>query len=212
MLKLYGQYRSRCFRVCWMLLESDIPYEHVNVTIHVDNAMVKEEWYRKLNPNARVPTIDDDGFIMWESAAINLYLAEKYKSWLWPADMAGKGRALQWAFYVANDLEPPQMTVFQHRFRYPPEKRIPKLADEAEPLLLARLKMLEEQFGRTPYFQGDRWGLADFMVASVMFSLHEMKYDRLTEFPRLAAWLAESVSRPAALKAAALRTMIANAG
>ena len=205
MLKLYGQYRSRTFRVCWLLKESNIPYEHVNVSIHVDNATAKEDWYRQLNPNARVPTIDDDGFIMWESSAINLYLAEKYKSPFFPSDMAGKGRALQWAFYIANDVEVPMITVFQHRFRYPPPRRIPRLADEAEPVLLVRLGMLEGQLGRTPFFQGDQWGLADFMVASSLFSLHEMNYDKLPQFPKLAAWLAASVARPAAREAARLR-------
>lgn len=205
MLKLYGQYRSRAFRVCWMLKESNIPYEHVNVSIHVDNASAKEDWYRALNPNARVPTIDDEGFIMWESAAINLYLAEKYQSWLWPSDVAGRGRALQWAFYIANDVEPPQMTVFQHRFRYPPERRVPRLADEAEPVLLPRLGILDDQLGRTPFFQGEQWGLADFMVASVLFSLHEMKYEKLAQFPKLYAWLTASVARPAALEAVRLR-------
>ena len=80
MLKLYGQYRSRAFRVAWLCKESNIPYEHVNVTVNVDNATCKTPDYVKLNPNARVPTIDDDGHVMWESAAINLYLAEKYKS------------------------------------------------------------------------------------------------------------------------------------
>lgn len=205
MLKLYGQYRSRAFRVCWMLKESNIPYEHVNVTINTDGATAKEGWYTRLNPNGRVPTIDDDGVILWESAAINLYLAEKYKSPLWPADMAGVGRALQWSFYVANDVEGPMILVFQNRFRFPPEKRVPKLADDAEPVLLAKLKVLELALEASPFFQGASWGMADFMVASVLYSLHEMSYDKLAQFPKLKAWLAASVARPAALEAVKLR-------
>ncbi len=86
------------------------------------NAQCKAEWYIKLNPNARIPTIDDDGFIMWESGAINLYLAKKYKSPLWPRHY--KARAtLQWAFFIANDIEPPMIGVFQNRFVLPPERR-----------------------------------------------------------------------------------------
>src|SRR5438874_6239348 len=80
MLKLYGQYRSRAFRVAWLCKESNIAYEHVNVTVNVEGASCKSGDYVKLNPNARVPTIDDDGVVLWESAAINLYLAEKYRS------------------------------------------------------------------------------------------------------------------------------------
>ena len=53
---------------------------------------------------------------MWESAAISLYLAEKYRSPLWPKDAAGKARVLQWAFYVANDVEPPMILLLQHHY------------------------------------------------------------------------------------------------
>lgn len=206
MLKLYGQYKSRAFRVCWMLEESRIPYEHVNVTIHTDDASAKADWYSVLNPNRRVPTIDDDGFVMWESAAINLYLAEKYRSPLWPQTSAGRGRALQWAFYISNDVEVPMIALFQHRFRFPPEKRDPAIADRAEPVLLERLAVLEAALGREPYFQGAAWGLADFMVASVLYSLHDMKYAGLARFPKLESWLAASVARPAAQAAVALRS------
>ena len=87
MLKIYGQARSRAFRVIWLCNESNIPYEHVPVTINVDKAQCKEDWYLRLNPNARVPTIEDDELVMWESAAINLYLAEKYKSAFQVSDM-----------------------------------------------------------------------------------------------------------------------------
>ena len=51
MLKLYGQYRSRAFRVAWLLKESNIPYEHVNVSINIDGAQCKEGWYTAINPN-----------------------------------------------------------------------------------------------------------------------------------------------------------------
>src|SRR5207247_5609579 len=118
MLKLYGQYRSRAFRVSWLCKESNIPYEHVNITTNIEGATCKSSDYVKLNPNARVPTIDYDGCVMWESAGINLYLAEKYKSPLWPADMKGKGRMLQWAFFNSNDIEPNMVTVMQHRVMF----------------------------------------------------------------------------------------------
>ena len=90
MLKIYGQTRSRAFRVLWLCKESNIPFEQVPISIHVPNATCKEEWYVKLNPNARIPTIDDDGFVMWESGAINLYLAKKHKSPLWPTAREAK--------------------------------------------------------------------------------------------------------------------------
>jgi len=200
MLKIYGQARSRTYRVLWFCKESNIPFEHIPVTIHTANAQCKEDWYLKLNPNARIPTIDDDGFVMWESAAINLYLAKKYKSPLWPATLAGEGRVLQWAFFIANDVEPPMLGVFQHRFVLPPERRDAAVAADSEKKLLPKLQVLEDQLSRTPYFGGDRWDMADFMVASVVFTLASMKYD-LSAFPKFDAWLKASLDRPGAKEA-----------
>ena len=80
MLKIYGAPHSRAFRVIWLANEIGIPYEHIPVTFSVPNAQCKEPWYLALNPNGLVPAIDDDGFVMWETAAINLYLAETCKN------------------------------------------------------------------------------------------------------------------------------------
>ena len=204
MLKLYGQYRSRAFRVAWLCKESNIPYEHVNVTINVEGATCKQPDYVKLNPNARVPTIDDDGFVLWESAAINLYLAEKYKSPLWPTDAKSKGRVLQWAFFIANDVEPNMVTVMQHRVMFPPEKRNAALADECDARLQPRLKVLDEHLAKNRYFGGDKWDMADFMVASVCYSFTVMKYD-LSKYPNFNNWLRASIERPKAKEARALR-------
>jgi glutathione S-transferase len=204
MLKLYGQYRSRAFRVAWLLKESNIPYEHVNVTINVEGATCKDPKYVALNPNARVPTIDDDGFVLWESAAINLYLAEKYRSPLWPADIQGKGRMYQWAFFIANDVEPHMITVMQHRALFPPEKRNAALADESDAKLQPKLKVLDEHLSRNRYFGVERWDMADFMVASVTFSFTAIKYD-LSKYPNFQRWLMASLERPKAKEAIALR-------
>ncbi len=204
MLKVYGQYRSRAFRVIWLCKESDIPYEHIDVTVNVPNATAKEPWYTEINPNARVPSIGDDGIKMWESAAINLWLAEKYRSPLWPADLAGKSRMLQWAFFTSNDIEPNMITVMQHRVMFPPERRVPERADEADARLQPGLKILNDNLAHHRYFGGKRWDMADFMVASVCYSFRAMKYD-LSKYPQFEKWLMESIERPAAKAARALR-------
>ena len=205
MLKLYGQYRSRAFRVAWMCKESNIPYEHVNVTINVEGAACKEPWYAALNPNKRVPTIDDDGLVMWESAAINLYLAEKYKSPLWPQDWAGKARMLQWAFYIANDVEPQMIVMQRHRHMLPQEQRNEKLAQEAEQQVLPKMQVLEDHIAKHGFFSGKAWGMADFMVASVGYSMWFNKFPLLEKFPSFKAWLDASVNRPMAKDARKLR-------
>ena len=204
MLKIYGPARSRAFRVIWLCKETGIPFEHVPLTINVDNAQCKEPWYLALNPNGRVPTIDDDGLVMWESAAINLYLAEKYRSPLWPADLAGRAHMLQWAFYIANDVEPSLITVLQNRVMLPPEKRNAALADEQDGILRPKLTTLDGALASQPYFGGQAWTMADFMVASVCYTFVPTKYD-LTAFPRFKAWLLASIERPMAQEARTLR-------
>ncbi len=204
MLKIYGQPKSRAFRVLWLAKEAGIPYEHIPVSIMVDNAGCKEPWYLELNPNARVPTIDDDGFVMWESAAINLYLAEKFKASIFPTTLQGRGRMLQWAFFTANDVEPPMIAMFQNRVLFPPEKRNAALADASEATLLTKLKILEAHLSKNKYFGGNQWDMADFMVASVVYTLTAIKYD-LSKFPKFGAWLTESIERPAAKEARKLR-------
>jgi glutathione S-transferase len=204
MLKIYGQPKSRTFRVLWLCKESAIAYEHIPVTIKSEDAQCREPWYLALNPNGRIPTIDDDGFVMWESWAINIYLAKKYGSALYPRSMSGEGRMLQWAFYVANDIETPMNTLNRNRIIYPPEKRDPVVAAEAEKTLQPKLKILEDQLSQTAYFGGDHWDMSDFMVASVLYTFFGGKHD-LSAFPKLNAWLVASVERPAAKEVRKLR-------
>jgi glutathione S-transferase len=204
MLKIYGQYRSRAFRVIWLCKESNIEYEHVDVTINVAGATAKEPWYAEINPNERVPSIGDDGVVMWESAAINMWLAEKYDSPLYPRTLAGKARMLQWAFYIANDVEPHMITVMQHRVMFPPEKRVAATADEADAKLQPKLRILEEWLAKHKFFGDNRWDMGDFMVASVCYSMWLTKYD-LSKYPKFDAWLKASVERPAAKEARKLR-------
>ncbi len=203
-LKIYGQARSRAFRVLWLCKESNIPFEHDPVSVNVPNAKAKEDWYLKLNPNARVPTIDDDGFVMWESAAINLYLARKYKSPLWPSTPQGEGRMLQWAFFIANDIEQAMVGLLQQRVALPADKRNAALEAEYDAKVQDRLKVLEDHLAANRFFGGDRWDMADFMVASVVFTFTGMKYD-LSKWPKLEAWLKASAERPAAQEAIKLR-------
>lgn len=204
MLKIYGQPKSRAFRVLWLAKEAGIAYEHIPVSITADNPECKAPWYVALNPNARVPAIDDEGFVMWESAAINLYLAEKYKSALFPSTPQGRGRMLQWAFFTANDVEPPMITMFQHRVMFAPEKRVAATADAAEAQLVGKLALLDAHLAKNAFFGGDKWDMADFMVASVLYTLTAIKYD-LSKYPKLQAWLMASIERPAAKEARKLR-------
>jgi len=85
-LTIYGLAASRAFRTLWAARELGLPFEHVKH--HFAGPEVKEPAFLAINPMAAVPAIVDDGFPMFESLAINLYLAKKAHK-LWPATLQG---------------------------------------------------------------------------------------------------------------------------
>ena len=74
-LRIYGIARTRAFRALWIAKELGIDYEHV--PIEIGEAGARKAEYLAVNPNGRLPAIEDDGFVLWESLAITLYLAKK---------------------------------------------------------------------------------------------------------------------------------------
>jgi glutathione S-transferase len=87
---------SRAYRALWMANELGLDYE--NVPINVADGSAKTPKYLAVNPNGRIPAIDDNGFKLWESMAINLYLAKKHGVLL-PKTMEGAAEAIQWSFF-----------------------------------------------------------------------------------------------------------------
>jgi len=204
MLKIYGVAHSRAFRVIWLANELGLPYEHIPISFEGSAAECKKDWYLRLNPNGRVPTIDDGGVVLWESAAINLYLAEKYGGSLYPVQPEERGKVFHWTFFISNEVEPLLITILRNRVVFPPIQRNPDLADEAERALRDKLMLLEQHLVTQRYFGGMTWNMADFMVACVLYILRRVELD-LSGYPKLVAWLNDSLERPAAKTARKLR-------
>ena len=93
MLVIHGAARSRAQRTLWMVLELGIPYEHDALVPRSPETKTPE--FLALNPNARLPVIEDDGFVLYESMAINFYLAKKHNSPLYPSNPRDEALALQ---------------------------------------------------------------------------------------------------------------------
>src|SRR4030081_3014358 len=120
MLTIYGVYRSRASRNIWLAHELGLPFEHVPVIQHdrlpdaeAAGAPIntRSPEFLKVNPNARIPSIDDDGLVLHESLAINLYLAKKHGGPLAPADLAEDGEMGMWALWGATEVEPHALNV-----------------------------------------------------------------------------------------------------
>jgi glutathione S-transferase len=112
MLKLFGNARSRAARCMWMLEEMGEPYELVETSVRIDD--LRNPAYLRLNPNARIPTLVDGEVVLWESMAINLYLARKPGP-MELADAAALGVAAQWSFWGVLETEALLLDLLSHR-------------------------------------------------------------------------------------------------
>ena len=113
MLRLYGNPRSRASRCLWMLEEMGEPYELVEKTTRTDD--LQSDDYLRLNPNARIPTLVDGEVVLWESMAINLYLAQKFEGPMHCAGPEVLGLAMQWSFWAMLETEDLLLDLLQHR-------------------------------------------------------------------------------------------------
>jgi glutathione S-transferase len=200
MLRIYGVAQSRAFRALWMAEECGVPYEHIPTHFQTDT---KKPDYLRINPNGRVPTIDDDGVIVWESMAINLYLAKKYGKSLAPKDLLEDTMATQWSFWVMTEVEKPVLNALFARTGMMGVKKDEVEAKRLFGELKRPLDVLEAHLGSHGHLLGDRFTVADVNVASVLAWAQMGQFD-LTGWPKVSGWLGRALARPAAVKALAM--------
>src|SRR5262249_46986161 len=165
MIKLYGVPRSRTMRPLWMLEELGVPYENVKVSF-VDESRKPD--FLRLNPNGHIPVLQDGDVVLWESLAINLYLARKYDKGLWPKRVEDEGRAYQWSIWAMTELEEPLLTALLHRTFLPEEQRDAKKADDAATRFRQPLGVLDGALAGRDHLLGSAFTVADLNVASVI--------------------------------------------
>ncbi len=197
-LKIYGVAQSRAIRVLWMAHELGIAFEHVPQNFVGE----KGPEFLAINPNGRIPVIDDDGLRVYESMAINLYLAKKYDKGLAPANLAEDALATQWSFWVMTEVEKTLLNaMFSSRGMMgnakDPEKAAAYLAELDKPF-----SVLNAHLATQDYLLGGRFTVADLNVASVL-TWAKPAGVVLANYPNMDAWLARCLGRPAFAKARA---------
>jgi glutathione S-transferase len=223
MIRLYGTAQTRAFRPLWMLEELGVPYELVKTDFA--NGDTRSAEFLRVNPNGHVPALVDGELTLFESVAINLYLAQRYgQGTLWPASEHDRARSVQWSFWVVTECEAFLFDVLFARggaqferwrawteteeFRAthpgaPPVTREGALArgKAAEAALQLPLRVLDAQLEGRDHLLGPSFGAADLNVASVWVTARLAKLD-LSPHPNVDAWLARCTSRPALARAA----------
>ncbi len=199
MLKIYGSAKSRARRTLWMAGELGLQYQHLPYAPRSPETRTPE--FLAMNANARVPVIDDDGFILSESMAINFYLAKKHNSPLYPAAPKNEALALQWSLWETDRLDRQMTTWTQHTSMLPEAERNKALADSTWAEIEAALNVLEGALRKQPWLAGTDFSVADLNVAAAMFRVLSMD---LARWPGVKEWLDRCWSRPTGQKVKAM--------
>jgi glutathione S-transferase len=196
MIKLYGAPMSSAGRTRWMIEEAGVPYELV-VTNMRDAA--SRTAFEQIFPGSKIPYLIDGDVKLFESMAINFYLAERYAPALWPSDLVERAQVYQWSFWALTNLQPEAMTVMRHVAMLPPDQRDPAKAEEGKAGVQRYLRQLEDAL-TGEYLVGDRCTVADVNVGSVVnIPLRTGQPGG----PRVTAWMERLRARPAYQRATA---------
>lgn len=210
MLKIYGVYRSRASRNIWLCNEMGLPHEHVPVIQYYrlpdPNAAAapgatlntRSPAFLAVNPSGQIPAIDDDGFVLTESLAINHYLAKKHGGPLAPADVREDGDMLRWTLWTATELEPHTISVLYNRVGgRPGAARDETAAMAAIAALKPKFAVLDQRLAAGGgHIVGRRFTVADINMAEVV-RYAQAAPDLFDGAPRVKAWLAACHARPA---------------
>lgn len=205
MLTIYGVYRSRASRNLWLVEELGLPFKHVPViqanrlkdpTAADAPLNTRSPSFLAVNPGGQIPSIDDEGFVLHQSLAINVYLAKKHGGPLAPANAAEDGLTAMWTLWAAADVEPHTIQVLYNLVGKPPAERDAKLAASSIAALQPHFATLDKHLANTGFVVGNRFTVADINVAEVIRYAVPAK-ELFEAAPNVAKWIAACHSRPA---------------
>jgi glutathione S-transferase len=198
MLKIWGRTNSvNVKKAMWAVEELGLKYERIDAGMQF--GVTKTPEYLRMNPNSLVPTIDDDGFVLWESHAIVRYLAAKHGAGsLWPNDLrvrADADRWMDWAFTFQSAMR----AVFWGLIRTPPEKRDLKAIEEGRKRSAELLAVPESALSKNSYVAGKAFTMGDIPLGCEVQRWMRVPIER-PRFPNVEAWFERLRSRPAFVK------------
>jgi len=197
MLKVWGRNNSSNVRkVLWCVEELAVPYSRIEAGGAF--GVVDSPEYRALNPNGRVPMIEDDGFVLWESNAIVRYLAAQYGSdtSFYPADAKVRAQADKWMDWTTASFAGPFRDVFWGVLRTPVAEQDWGKINAGIKACAELLVLVDQALSEKPYLSGDEIGMGDIPLGSFMYAWFEMPIER-PPAPHLSAWYERLKLRPA---------------
>ncbi len=207
MLKIWGRRNSiHTQRVLWACAEVGLPFELILASAtmgpdgHVSGGggafgIVDTPEYRAMNPNGAIPTVDDDGFVLWESNTICRYLAQTYApDVLFGGDLKTLGLASQWMDWTNTQLEPALHILVMELVRLPEAARNSANVEETRLGILPALRRLDDHLRNRPYVAGDIFTGGDIAPAAAAYRWTLFALDA-PPMPHLADWQARLAER-----------------
>jgi len=196
MLKIWGRtYSVNVKKVLWCADELGLQYERTDAGLQF--GVVNEPWYRKMNPNGLVPTIEDDGFILWESNAVVRYLAARYGSGtLWPADPGERASSDKWMDWTTSTFAPSYRDVFWGLVRTPPEKRNMEQIEASRKKCADLLRIVDAALEGRRFINGAELSMGDIPLGCLVYGWYAMPIER-PAMKNLDAWYRRLGERPA---------------
>ncbi|WP_232630527.1 glutathione S-transferase family protein [Methylobacterium sp. Leaf118] len=186
-------------KVIWALGELALPYEHIEAG--GAHGIVGEARYRALNPNGLVPTLEEDGFVLWESNAILRYLAQAHSqahggALALPDDARARARIDQWLDWQATAFTPAMRDAFLQLVRLPAEKRDARVIEASRAAGERCAALLDQHLAGSPFVAGEQFSIADIAVgcAGQRWRVLPMETE---ERPHMSRWLDRLAQRPA---------------
>jgi glutathione S-transferase len=194
-LKIWGRITSsNVQKVVWCCDELGVPYERVDVGGKYGGT--DDPKYRALNPNGLVPTIEEDGFVLWESNSIVRYLAKKHGSGaLYPAEPHEAASAERWMDWQLGSLGPSIGPIFLGFVRTPPEKRDMTAIEAARQRTIAAWRIVDAQLAKNAYLNGSTFSIADIPLGIWAYRWHVLPVER-PSLPNFSAWYQRLCERP----------------
>ncbi|MGH8148224.1 MAG: glutathione S-transferase family protein [Rhodanobacteraceae bacterium] len=194
-IKVYGPPPSRGLRAIWILNELGLEYELV--PMNPLDEVASSPAFRALNPAGKVPVLVDGDVVLTESAAIQLYLAEKFPaSGLIPEGIVERAQMYRWIFFLVTEIEQPLWRIARNTLIYPEDKRMPADIEMATGECKAMLAVLEKHMQGREYLVGDRLSVVDLNAA---YTLDWARFaGMLGDAPALRAYVEKMYARPKA--------------
>ncbi len=192
MIKLYTFHLSTNGRKVHMALEEAKAAYEIS-PVNLMKGEQKNPDYLKLNPNGKVPTLVDDGVVMWESIAILLYLAEKFPAAnLLPSAAAERARAFQWLVWQPTTFGAPASTLFRQMRFTPEDKRDQKVIEQARAEVNKNAEILMGGLQGRDYLAG-MFSVADMALMPYLYVLAELG---VAQPPTVDAYYKRLAARP----------------